>query len=167
MFSRVLIANRGEIAVRIARALRELSVHSIAVYAQSDAEAVHVAYADESHLLGEGMPTETYLNIGRIIELARAIGAEAIHPGYGFLAENAAFASACRDAGIVFIGPSPEAIAAMGSKTAARALMTAAGVPVVPGTTEPVADVDAARAAIEAGIGYPAAVKAASGAIRN
>jgi acetyl-CoA/propionyl-CoA/long-chain acyl-CoA carboxylase, biotin carboxylase, biotin carboxyl carrier protein len=163
MFRKVMVANRGEIAVRVIRALRELEVQSVAVYSELDRDAIHVRRADESYLLGGPAPAESYLNIERIIEVARESGAEAIHPGYGFLAENASFARACEEAAIVFIGPPAEAIDAMGSKTRARELMAAAGVPIVPGTTEPVQDVDAARKVIEADIGYPVAVKAAGG----
>jgi acetyl-CoA/propionyl-CoA carboxylase biotin carboxyl carrier protein len=163
MFRKVLIANRGEIAVRIARALQEMGITSIAVYSELDRDALHVARADEAYLLGAAAPSESYLNVERILEVARDSGAEAIHPGYGFLAENAPFAAACEKAGIVFIGPPASAIEAMGSKTRARELMAAAGVPIVPGTTEPVADVDAARKIIEADIGYPVAIKAAGG----
>ncbi|HEX4109902.1 MAG TPA: acetyl-CoA carboxylase biotin carboxylase subunit [Solirubrobacteraceae bacterium] len=159
----MLIANRGEIAVRIARALQEMGITSIAVYSELDRDALHVARADEAYLLGAAAPSESYLNVERILEVARDSGAEAIHPGYGFLAENAPFAAACEKAGIVFIGPPASAIEAMGSKTRARELMAAAGVPIVPGTTEPVADVDAARKIIEADIGYPVAIKAAGG----
>ncbi len=158
-----MVANRGEIAVRVMRALQELGVASVAVYSEIDRDALHVARADESYLLGGPTAAESYLNIERILEVARESGAEAIHPGYGFLAENAAFARACRDAGIVFIGPSPEAIDAMGSKTRARELMAAAGVPIVPGTTETVADVETAAKIIDADIGYPVAIKAAGG----
>ncbi|HEY5198321.1 MAG TPA: acetyl-CoA carboxylase biotin carboxylase subunit [Solirubrobacteraceae bacterium] len=163
MFTKVLVANRGEIAVRVIRALEELGVASVAVYSELDREAVHVRRADEAHLLGGPAPAESYLNIARILEVARASGAEAIHPGYGFLAENAGFARACEDAGIVFIGPSAAAIDAMGSKTRARQLMSAAGVPIVPGTTEPVESVEAAAEIIDGEIGYPVAVKAAGG----
>ncbi len=163
MFSKVLIANRGEIAVRIARALRELEVASVAVYSELDRDAVHVKRADEAYNIGDGPAAENYLNVEKILDVARRAGAEAIHPGYGFLAENAPFAQACEDAGIVFIGPPASAIEAMGSKTRARELMKAAGVPIVPGTTEPVASVaDALRIAKEE-IGFPVAVKAAGG----
>src|SRR6202453_260535 len=145
MFSKVLIANRGEIAVRIARALQELGVASVAVYSELDRDALHVKRADEAYNLGEGPAAENYLSIEKILDVARRSGAEAIHPGYGFLAENAPFAQACEDAGIVFIGPPASAIDAMGSKTKARELMQAAGAPIVPGTTEAVATVQGAK----------------------
>src|SRR5262249_42893227 len=159
MFSKVLIANRGEIAVRIIRACEELGVASVAVYSELDRDALHVARADEAYSIGPGPAAESYLVIEKILEVAKQSGAEAIHPGYGFLAENAWFAAACEKAGIVFIGPPASAIEAMGSKTAARELMQKAGVPIVPGTTEPVADVAAARKVIADTIGYPVAVK--------
>ena len=163
MFTKVLIANRGEIAVRIARALDELGVASVAVYSEIDRDAPHVKRAGEAFNLGDGPAADNYLNVEKILDVARRAGAEAIHPGYGFLAENAPFAQACEDAGIVFIGPPASAIDAMGSKTKARELMKAAGVPIVPGTTEPVATVaDALRIATEE-IGFPVAVKAAGG----
>jgi acetyl-CoA/propionyl-CoA/long-chain acyl-CoA carboxylase, biotin carboxylase, biotin carboxyl carrier protein len=163
MFSKVLIANRGEIAVRIARALQEMGIASVAVYSELDRDAPHVKRAAEAYNLGEGPAAENYLSIEKIIDVAKRSGAEAIHPGYGFLAENAPFAQACEDAGIVFIGPPASAIEAMGSKTRARELMQAAGVPIVPGTTEPVETVaDALRIAKEE-IGFPVAVKAAGG----
>src|SRR5215216_3750776 len=148
MFEKVLVANRGEIAIRVMRALKEMGITSVGVYSEADRETPHVREADESFLLGPPVPAESYLNIERILELAKDAGAEAIHPGYGFLAENAAFATACSDAGIVFIGPPASAIEAMGSKTRARELMARAGVPIVPGTTEPVASVDDARKVI-------------------
>jgi acetyl-CoA/propionyl-CoA carboxylase biotin carboxyl carrier protein len=163
MFSKVLIANRGEIAVRVIRACEELGVASVAVYSELDRDAIHVKRADEAYLIGPGPAAESYLVIEKILDVAKRSGADAIHPGYGFLAENATFAKACEDAGIVFIGPPASAIDAMGSKTAARELMKKAGVPIVPGTTEPVADVRAARKIIRDSIGFPVAVKAAGG----
>jgi acetyl-CoA/propionyl-CoA carboxylase, biotin carboxylase, biotin carboxyl carrier protein len=163
MFQKVLVANRGEIAIRVIRALREMGIASVAVYSELDRDAVHVERADEAYLLGGPTAAESYLNVERILEVCREAGAEAVHPGYGFLAENAPFAKACEDAGITFIGPPAAAIEAMGSKTRARELMQAAGVPIVPGTTEPVATVDDARKVIAEEIGYPVAVKAAGG----
>jgi acetyl-CoA/propionyl-CoA/long-chain acyl-CoA carboxylase, biotin carboxylase, biotin carboxyl carrier protein len=162
MFTKVLVANRGEIAVRVLRALRELGIASVAVYSEVDRDAPHVREADESYLLGPGPAPESYLKVEKILEVAKQSGAEAIHPGYGFLAENAVFAKACAKAKLTFIGPPAEAIEAMGSKTRARELMKAAGVPIVPGTTDPVSSVKAARP-IAAKIGYPVAVKAAGG----
>jgi acetyl-CoA/propionyl-CoA carboxylase, biotin carboxylase, biotin carboxyl carrier protein len=163
MFAKVLVANRGEIAVRVIRSLEELGVASVAVYSEPDRDAPHVRRADEAYLLGPGPATQSYLNVDKIIEVARQAGAEAIHPGYGFLAENAAFARACDEAGIVFIGPPAAAIDAMGSKTKAREIMRDAGVPIVPGTTDPVESVDDARRIIDESIGYPVAIKAAGG----
>jgi acetyl-CoA/propionyl-CoA carboxylase biotin carboxyl carrier protein len=163
MFSKVLVANRGEIAVRIVRALEELGVASVAVYSELDRDAPHVKRAGESYNLGDGPAAENYLNVQKILDAATRAGAEAIHPGYGFLAENAPFAKACEDAGIVFIGPPASAIEAMGSKTRARELMQAAGVPIVPGTTEPVATVADALRIAKGEIGFPVAVKAAGG----
>jgi acetyl-CoA/propionyl-CoA/long-chain acyl-CoA carboxylase, biotin carboxylase, biotin carboxyl carrier protein len=162
MFSKILVANRGEIAVRVMRALEELGITSVGVYSELDRDALHVARADEAYLLGGPAPAESYLNVERILEVVKESGAEAVHPGYGFLAENAAFARACEEAGVVFIGPPASAIDAMGSKTKARELMKKAGVPIVPGTTAPVETVKDARAAIK-DIGYPIAVKAAGG----
>ncbi|HEY4895018.1 MAG TPA: acetyl-CoA carboxylase biotin carboxylase subunit [Solirubrobacteraceae bacterium] len=163
MFTKVLIANRGEIAVRIVRALDELEVASVAVYSELDRDAPHVRRAGEAYNLGEGPAAENYLSVEKILDVARRSGAEAIHPGYGFLAENAPFAAACEEAGIVFIGPPASAIEAMGSKTKARELMQAAGVPIVPGTTEPVATVTDALRIAKDEIGFPVAVKAAGG----
>jgi acetyl-CoA/propionyl-CoA carboxylase biotin carboxyl carrier protein len=162
MFSKVLVANRGEIAVRVMRALDELGVPSVAVYSEADRESQHVRRASEAYLLGPGPAAESYLNVDKLMEVIEASGADAVHPGYGFLAENAAFAKRLADAGITFIGPPASAIEAMGSKTRARELMKGAGVPIVPGTTEPVATVDDARSIAE-DIGYPIAVKAAGG----
>ncbi|MEN3285657.1 MAG: acetyl-CoA/propionyl-CoA carboxylase, biotin carboxylase, biotin carboxyl carrier protein [Solirubrobacteraceae bacterium] len=163
MFEKVLVANRGEIAVRIIRALQEMGIASVAVYSELDRDAVHVQRGDEAYLLGGPTAAESYLNVERILEVCRESGAQAVHPGYGFLAENAAFAKACEDGGITFIGPSAAAIDAMGSKTRARELMQAAGVPIVPGTTDPVATVEDARKIIADDIGFPVAVKAAGG----
>ena len=163
MFSKVLIANRGEIAIRIIRACEELGVATVAVYSELDRDALHVARADEAYLLGPGPASESYLSIDKLLEAIERSSAQAVHPGYGFLAENAAFAKALEDRDIVFIGPPASAIEAMGSKTRARELMAKAGVPIVPGTTEPVATIDDARAVIADTIGYPVAVKAAGG----
>ncbi len=163
MFTKVLVANRGEIAIRVMRALEEMEIASVGVYSELDRDAPHVARADEAYLLGPGPAAESYLKIEKILEVASQAGAEAVHPGYGFLAENAAFAQACTDAGITFIGPPAAAIEAMGSKTAARELMQKSGVPIVPGTTKPVPDLKAARKLIDQDIGYPVAVKAAGG----
>ena len=162
MFTTVLVANRGEIAIRVMRTLREMGIRSVAVYSETDRDALFVQFADEAHSLGPGPATDTYLNVPKILEVARASGAQAVHPGYGFLAENAPFARACEAEGITFIGPPADAIDSMGSKTAARQLMDAAGVPIVPGVTEGVADTAEAHTIAE-GIGYPVAVKAAAG----
>jgi acetyl-CoA/propionyl-CoA/long-chain acyl-CoA carboxylase, biotin carboxylase, biotin carboxyl carrier protein len=163
MFKKILIANRGEIAVRIIRACEELGVATVAVYSELDRDALHVKRADEAYLLGPGPASESYLAVDKILDAIERSGAEAVHPGYGFLAENAAFAAALEKKGIVFIGPPASAIDAMGSKTKARELMAAAGVPIVPGTTEPVETVEDARKIIDKTIGFPVAVKAAGG----
>src|ERR687895_2928823 len=161
-FSRVLVANRGEIAIRIFRTLRELGIDTVAVYSEADRASLHAAVADEAYLIGPGPPSESYLNAERIIETARRAGAEALHPGYGFLAENAGFAQACEDAGIVWIGPPADVIAVMGSKVAARQRMQAAGVPIIPGTIAPVSTPDEiVRLGDE--LGWPVAVKASAG----
>jgi len=162
MFEKVLIANRGEIAIRVARTLKEMGIGSVAVYSEIDRDAPHVREADEAFLIGPAVPAESYLNVEKIIETAKQAGAQAIHPGYGFLAENADFARACAEAEITFIGPPAEAIEEMGSKTRAREIMAAAGVPIVPGATEPAEDLDAARQQAEEA-GYPVACKAAGG----
>jgi acetyl-CoA/propionyl-CoA carboxylase biotin carboxyl carrier protein len=161
-FSKVLVANRGEIAVRVFRTLRELEISPVAVYSQADRFARHVAVADEAFEIGGGPATESYLNGERIVGAALKAGAEAVHPGYGFLAENAAFARAVEAAGLVWIGPPPDAIELMGSKTDARERMRSAGVPIIPGTTEPVADVDEV-VGLGGELGYPLIVKAAAG----
>jgi acetyl-CoA carboxylase, biotin carboxylase subunit len=162
MFKKVLVANRGEIAVRVIRGLRELGIGSVAVFSDADRTALHVRMAGQAYRIGPPPAAESYLRIDRMLEAARASGAEAIHPGYGFLSENAEFAAACEQAGIVFIGPSSRAIRAMGSKTAARKLARAAGVPVVPGTECPLDNVEGARAAARE-FGYPVFLKAALG----
>jgi acetyl-CoA/propionyl-CoA carboxylase biotin carboxyl carrier protein len=162
MFEKVLIANRGEIAVRVARALKEMDITSVAVYSEADREAPHVEECDEAYLIGPAMASESYLSIEKIIGAAKEAGADAVHPGYGFLAENADFARALDEAGITFIGPPASAIDAMGSKTMAREVMEKAGVPIVPGATEPAADVEEARAQAETA-GYPVACKAVGG----
>jgi acetyl-CoA/propionyl-CoA carboxylase biotin carboxyl carrier protein len=162
VFSKVLVANRGEIAIRIFRTLRELGVGAVAVYSEADRDAPFVAYADEAYLIGGGPAAESYLRGETIIRTALRAGAEAIHPGFGFLAENAEFARACAAAGLVFVGPPPEAMDVMASKTSARQAMAAAGVPIVPGVTDPVETPERA-AAIAEEIGYPIAIKAAAG----
>jgi acetyl-CoA/propionyl-CoA carboxylase biotin carboxyl carrier protein len=156
VFSKVLVANRGEIAIRVFRTLRELGIGTVAVYSDPDRSSAHLGYGDEAYAL------DSYLNQAALLEAARRAGAEAIHPGYGFLAENATFARACVDAGIVWIGPPPEAIEAMGSKIEARERMRAAGVPIVPGMTEPV---ESAEEVLRLGdeLGWPIAIKASAG----
>ena len=161
-FSRVLVANRGEIAIRIFRTLRELGIASVAVYSEADRGALHARVADDAYLIGPAPPADSYLAIDRLLDAARRSGAEAIHPGYGFLAENASFARAVEGAGLTWIGPPADAIELMGEKTRARAAMQAAGVPIVPGTTDPVSTADEAiRIGDE--VGWPIALKAASG----
>jgi acetyl-CoA/propionyl-CoA/long-chain acyl-CoA carboxylase, biotin carboxylase, biotin carboxyl carrier protein len=162
MFEKVLVANRGEIAIRVMRTLEEMGIGSVGVYSEIDRDAPHVREADEAHLLGPAPAAESYLAIDKLLEVASKSGAEAVHPGYGFLAENADFAAACEKAGVAFIGPPSEAIEAMGSKTRARELMAGAGVPIVPGTTEPAEDVAQAKKQAKE-IGYPIACKAAGG----
>jgi acetyl-CoA carboxylase biotin carboxylase subunit len=161
-FDKILIANRGEIAVRVIRACLDMGIRTVAVYSDADRTAPHVRFAHEAYHIGPPAPTESYLVIDRIVEVARKSGAQAVHPGYGFLAENAEFSRACRDAGLAFIGPPPEAMEAVGDKVRARELMTDAGVPVVPGTP-PVDDDPAQVAALAREIGFPVLLKAAAG----
>src|SRR5437764_1486524 len=161
-FQKVLIANRGEIAVRIIRACRDLGLGSVAVYSDADRHALHVRMADEAYHIGPSQATRSYLNISTIIEVARRAGAQAIHPGYGFLAENASFVDACTNAGLIFVGPPTEIQRSMGEKTAARRTAEAAGVPIVPGAMTDVED-DAEAEEVAARLGYPVLLKAAAG----
>jgi acetyl-CoA carboxylase biotin carboxylase subunit len=161
-FGKVLIANRGEIAVRVIRACRELGIATVAVFSEADRESLHVLAADEAVPIGPAPATESYLVIDRLIAAARATAAEAVHPGYGFLAENAAFAEACQASGLTFIGPPPAAIRAMGDKMSARRVAIKLGVPVVPGIEQPVPD-DAEAARVAGQVGYPVMLKAAMG----
>jgi len=162
MFDTVLVANRGEIALRVMRACKELGLRTVAIYSEADRHAPHVAYADAAYLVGPASAAQSYLNIERIIEVARESGAGAVHPGYGFLAENPSFARAVTLAGLVFIGPPAEVMERMGGKVAARREARAAGVPVVPGTMYPVGTLEELRAcALE--YGYPIAIKAVAG----
>ena len=161
MFSKVLVANRGEIALRVLRACRDLGIGSVAVYSEPDATALHARYADEAYCIGGGPAAESYLNASSIIEAARRCGAEAVHPGYGFLSEQAEFAEACAAAGLVFIGPSPATLRLLGDKVAARRLAEAAGVPGVPGTLGRVGVEEAL--AVASRLGYPLIIKAAAG----
>jgi acetyl-CoA/propionyl-CoA/long-chain acyl-CoA carboxylase, biotin carboxylase, biotin carboxyl carrier protein len=162
MFSKILIANRGEIAMRIIRTAREMGIATVAVYSEIDRDALHVRMADEAFLLGPAPPAQSYLNVDKLLEAAKRSGAQGIHPGYGFLAENAAFARAVISAGLTWIGPHPDAIDAMGDKVRARQAMVKAGVPVVPGGTEPIADEQGARDAAQR-YGLPLALKASGG----
>ncbi len=162
MFKRILIANRGEIACRVIRACRALGIETVAVYSEADARALHVRMADQAFCIGPPPSRESYLVGEKILEVARRSGAEAIHPGYGFLSENAEFRRACDAAGVVFIGPGAEAMRLMGEKTLARRTVTAAGVPVVPGTTEPLTET-ARLLSVAAEVGYPVMLKAAAG----
>ncbi|MCM3571118.1 acetyl-CoA carboxylase biotin carboxylase subunit [Neobacillus mesonae] len=162
MFKKVLVANRGEIAVRIMRTCKALGIHTIGVYSEADADAPHVKMADQAHLIGSPRVAESYLNIDKILEVARLSKAEAIHPGYGLLSENAEFARRCEEEGLIFIGPSPEVISKMGSKIESRKAMEEAGVPVVPGITYPLTDAEEAVEAADR-IGYPVMLKASAG----
>ena len=163
MFKKVLVANRGEIAVRIIRACRELGIETVAVYSEADRRALHVRYADEAYLLGPAQSRESYLRADKLIDIARKSGADAVHPGYGFLAEREDFAAACADAGIAFIGPKPSSIAAMGDKAEARATVIKAGIPVVPGTEDVGNMTDGDLLAIAPRIGFPLLIKATAG----
>jgi len=162
MIKKVLVANRGEIAVRIMRSCREMGITAVAVYSDADEAAMHVRYADEAYHIGPAPSAESYLRMDRILDVARQCKADAIHPGYGFLSENATFSEKCRDAGVIFIGPGPDAIRSMGDKITARKNMIAAGVPVVPGTTEPISDDTKALDVIRE-VGLPVMIKASAG----
>lgn len=162
MFKKVLIANRGEIAVRVIRTCKALGITTIGIYSEADADAPHVKIADEAYLIGGPRVAESYLNINKILEVARGSGAEAIHPGYGLLSENAEFARRCEEAGLIFIGPSPNVISKMGSKIESRKVMEEAGVPVVPGITYPLSDAEEAVEVADS-IGYPVMLKASAG----
>jgi len=162
MFKKILIANRGEIAVRVIRACRELGIATVAVYSDVDRAALHVRKADEAYHIGPPQASESYLRVDKILDAAKHSGAEAIHPGYGFLSENATFAQACADAGLKFIGPTPASMEIMGSKTRARQEMEKAGVPLVPGTSRGLESPEEAERVAER-IGYPVMLKAAAG----
>jgi pyruvate carboxylase subunit A len=162
IFEKILIANRGEIAIRVMRACRELDIETVAIYSSADQNALHVKYADEAFQVGEAHPSKSYLNMERIIDIAKKSGAEAVHPGYGFLAENYRFAKVCHDEGVVFIGPSSKTIQAMGSKIGSKKMMKGAGVPVLPGTDDGIKDINDAKKVAEE-IGYPVIVKASAG----
>ncbi|MGB9447115.1 MAG: biotin carboxylase N-terminal domain-containing protein, partial [Candidatus Acidiferrum sp.] len=162
MFRKVLIANRGEIAVRILRACREIGIPSVCVFSEVDRSALHVRLAEEAYLIGPAASRESYLRIDRLIDVARRSGCDAIHPGYGFLAENPTFARACADAGVTFIGPSPETMETMGSKTAGKQLARRAEVPTVPGTDDPIENPEEAQALAQV-MGYPVVLKAVAG----
>src|ERR1700690_4140534 len=162
MFKKILIANRGEIAVRVIRACRELGIRAVAVYSDVDRASLHVSQADEAYHIGASPAVESYLNIEKILDVAARSGADAIHPGYGFLSENAKFARACSDAAVKFIGPTAAAMDAMGSKTRARQAMERAGVPFVPGTSRGLESIEVAEE-VAARVGYPVMLKAAAG----
>ena len=162
MFEKVLVANRGEIAVRILRTLKEMGIESVAVYSEADVEALPARLADEAVLIGPPAPAQSYLNVESVLAAARQTGASAIHPGYGFLSENAKFAEACATAGLTFIGPSPESLRLAGNKLQARRSVESAGVPVIPGSNQPLRELSVARR-LAASIGYPAMLKAVAG----
>ncbi len=162
MFQKLLIANRGEIALRVVRACRELDIETVAIYSEADRESLHVRFADEAVCIGPARPAQSYLKVPRIIAAAEITGAEAVHPGYGFLAENAEFAEICRRSDLVFVGPTPEQIRSMGDKAVARETMRAAGVPVVPGS-DGIVDDETEALAIAREIGFPVMIKAAAG----
>ena len=162
MFNKIMVANRGEIAVRILRSCREMKIQTVAIYSEADRNSLHVRYADEAYCVGPAPSIESYLNQKRIIETAKKAGVQAIHPGYGFLAENSGFAKFCENEGIVFIGPPSSAIETMGSKTFARQKMINAKVPIVPGTSQPIENDDEVER-IADGVGYPVMVKASAG----
>src|SRR5687767_15743728 len=159
---KILVANRGEIAMRVMRSSREMGIKTVAVFSEADRNALHVRYADESVCIGPPASSESYLRTEKIISAAQKTGADAIHPGYGFLSENATFASQCEKAGLIFIGPSPAAIELMGSKLAAKAAVSKFNVPLVPGSEEPITDLAKAKA-IAVKIGYPILIKASAG----
>jgi acetyl/propionyl-CoA carboxylase alpha subunit len=161
LFKKILVANRGEIALRVMRTCREMGIATVAVYSTVDRSMLHVRYADEAYHIGEGPPLESYLNYEKIVEVAKAAGVDAIHPGYGFLSERTEFAEACAGAGITFIGPDPKSVILLGDKVNARRTMIAAGVPVVPGTEGRVEAAEAVRLA--PGIGFPLLIKASAG----
>jgi pyruvate carboxylase subunit A len=161
-FEKLLVANRGEIAIRVMRACRELGIETVAIYSSADNNALHVKYADEAFLVGDAHPSKSYLNIERIVDIAKKSGAEAIHPGYGFLAENYRFAKICQDENLIFVGPRWKTIKAMGSKIGSKQMMKGAGVPVVPGTEGGVKSFDEAKK-VAADIGYPVIIKASAG----
>lgn len=161
-FEKILVANRGEIAIRVMRACREQNIEAVAIYSSADSDALHVKYADEAFLVGEAPPSKSYLNMERIVDIGKKCGAEAIHPGYGFLAENYRFAKLCQEEGIVFIGPSWKTIKAMGSKIESKSMMRQAGVPVLPGTEGGIRELDEALS-VAREVGYPVIVKASAG----
>jgi len=161
-FEKLLIANRGEIAIRVMRACRELDIETVAIYSDADRNALHVKYADEAFHVGEAPPSKSYLNMERIIDIAKKSGAEAVHPGYGFLAENYRFAKLCKDENLIFVGPRWKTIQAMGSKIGSKQMMKEAGVPVLPGTDTGITDIEDAKK-VAAEIGYPVIVKASAG----